>query len=88
MLKCGCKVRYDLYRKEKKMYRQKVYSKVGQKLKQLRKQNKKTQEQIADILDVTKQSYYRYEKAIRNISIFNLLKLANYFNVSLNYFVK
>lgn len=70
------------------MYRQKVYSKVGQKLKQLRKQNKKTQEQIADILDVTKQSYYRYEKAIRNISIFNLLKLANYFNVSLNYFVK
>ena len=56
-------------------------------LKELRKENKKTQEEISQLLNVTPQSYSRYELEVSEPSIEALIKLADYYDVSLDYLV-
>jgi transcriptional regulator with XRE-family HTH domain len=52
----------------------------------IRKENKKTQEEVADFLGITKQAYFRYEKGTRRISLDNLLKITKYYNLDSDYF--
>lgn len=53
-------------------------------LKNLRKINKKTQQEIADYLNLNQTSYGRYELETSEPSIETLKKLADYYNVSLD----
>ena len=55
------------------------------KLKILRKQLNKTQEEVAKDLKLQKQTYQNYELGKREPDIETLKNLANYFNVTLDY---
>lgn len=54
-------------------------------LLKLRKETKKTQQEIADFLEVTKQAYSRYERGERELNYARLIKLSKYFDVSIDY---
>lgn len=58
-----------------------------EKLKELRREKKATQEEIAKYLGIKKQSYSRYELDIAEPNIENLIKLADYFGVSVDYLI-
>lgn len=47
----------------------------------------KTQQQIADILVCQREVYRRYEKGERELPLWAAIKLADYYNVSLDYLV-
>lgn len=51
----------------------------------LRKELNKTQEEIADILDVSRTTYGKWEKGTHRPDTDMLVKLAEYFNVSADY---
>ncbi len=51
----------------------------------LRIDQDKTQQQIADLLRCNRQVYARYERGIREIPVSMLLALAQYYRVSLDY---
>jgi len=53
----------------------------------LRIDNDKTQQEIADMLICNRQVYARYERGIREVPISMLIKLAKYYNVSVDYIV-
>lgn len=57
------------------------------RLKDLREDNDLYQKQIADIIGVSQQYYSEYEKGNRPIPLEKIIKLANYYNVSLDYIV-
>ena len=57
------------------------------KLKELRKQNKITQEEIAKHLNITQVTYGRYELGTSEPSLETLCKIADYYNTSLDYIV-
>ena len=57
------------------------------RLKELRKEKKQTQEEIAQVLNVQKQTYQNYELGKRSADIDTLKNLADYYNVSLDYLV-
>lgn len=57
----------------------------AQRLIVLREQKGISQQQLADSLNITRQSLSLYEKAERTINIDLLVKIANYFNVSADY---
>lgn len=54
-------------------------------LKNVRESRNMTQGQVAKILNVTQQAYSRYENNIRQPSFEIIIKLAKYFNVSIDY---
>lgn len=56
-------------------------------IKQLRKSSKMSQTQVAKELGITYQSYQAYEHGISQPSLENFIKLANLFEVSLDYLV-
>lgn len=58
---------------------------VGGRLKELRKLRGLYQEDVARILGVTRQAVSQYERGERNPDIEALEKLADYFNVDMNY---
>lgn len=60
---------------------------IGQRIKELRKNNGWTQQQLGDMLNVTKVSICCYEKGNRIPSLDTLRDLSNIFKVSLDYFV-
>ncbi|MCR6116612.1 helix-turn-helix transcriptional regulator [Salipaludibacillus agaradhaerens] len=55
------------------------------KLVQLRKRKKKTQQDIADIIGVTRPAYTAYEKGNRTPDYDIIKKLADYFDVTTDY---
>lgn len=55
------------------------------RLKELREDNDLTQEKIAKLLNMKQQQYARYEKGINEISISCLIKLAEFYNTSVDY---
>lgn len=55
------------------------------KLKNLREDHDKTQQEIADYLCIKRQQYGLYENGIRTIPIDLLIKLADYYDTSLDY---
>ena len=57
------------------------------KLKELRKKSHKTQQEIATMLGIQQNSYQRYENNESLPNIDKLIKLADYYNVSIDYLV-
>lgn len=51
-------------------------------LRELREQNKKSCAEVARVLGVANSSYYNYEQGTRNISLEQVLILAELYNVS------
>ena len=58
---------------------------IGKTLKELRKANQMTQQQVADTLGLSRVNYTRYETGASNPDYETLLMLANYFDVSLDF---
>lgn len=58
-----------------------------QRLRDIREDNDKTQKEIAVILGIHQQQYALYESGEREIPIHHLIKLAIFYNVSIDYLV-
>lgn len=58
---------------------------LNERLKELRKQKKVTQQDVANYLGITRPAYTAYEKGSRNPDYDLLNKLARYFNVTTDY---
>ena len=56
-----------------------------QRLEDLRVDNDKTQIEIAEYLNLNRNVYWRYEKGVREIPVWALIKLADYYRVSTDY---
>lgn len=52
------------------------------RVKDLREDNDKTQEEIARLLNTTQQQYYKYENGIREMPMHHFVTLSKYYNVS------
>jgi len=59
--------------------------KIGAKLKELRKENNLTQQQVADKLNISRVNYTRYETDVSCPDFDVLVALADLFDVSLDY---
>ena len=57
---------------------------IGDMLKQLRKNNKQTQQDLADFLGISRGTYAHYEINRREPDAATLIKLADYFHVSVD----
>ena len=55
------------------------------RLKDIREDNDLLQKQIAIILEITRQQYGLYEKGKRTIPLEKLIKLAEFYNTSIDY---
>ena len=60
------------------------YKNLGQKLKQLRKLNNLTQEQLGEQLGITKSAIVNYETGIRKIPFDLLVQIAYMFNITVD----
>lgn len=58
---------------------------IYQRLKDLREDADKSQEEIAEILGTSQQYYGKYEKGQRPITFERVITLAKYYNVSIDY---
>ena len=58
---------------------------IYQRLRDLREDNDKKQEEIAKVLDITRQQYQLYESGKRELPMHHFIALARYYNVSLDY---
>ena len=56
-----------------------------QRLRDLREDKDKTQQDIAQILGISRQHYSLYEKGDRELPMHHFVTLAKYYNVSLDY---
>lgn len=56
-----------------------------QRLEDLRVDHDKTQVEIAEYLNMGRNVYWRYEKGIREIPTWAVIKLADFYNVSTDY---
>ncbi len=54
-------------------------------LRTIREEKKYTQQQIADFLNITKSSYSRYERGLRNVTPDTLIKLSEFFDVTTDF---
>ena len=57
------------------------------RIKDLREDNDKKQIEIAKIMDISQQYYSEYEKGNRPIPVEKLIKLAIFYNTSIDYIV-
>ena len=60
---------------------------VYRRVRDLREDNDKTQKQIAEYLNMQTNVYQRYERGERELPLWAAIKLADYYNVSLDYLV-
>ena len=58
---------------------------IYQRLRDLREDNDKKQEEIALVLNISRQQYQLYESGKRELPMHHFIKLAQYYNVSLDY---
>ncbi len=58
---------------------------VYQRLKDIREDADKKQEDIASVLNITRQQYQLYESGKREMPMHHFIVLAKYYNVSLDY---
>ena len=56
-----------------------------QRLRDLREDNDKNQTEIAELLGMQQTQYSRYERGDRELPMHHFVKLAKYYNVSLDY---
>ena len=57
----------------------------AKRIRDLREDNDKTQQQIADILGTSQTMYARYERGANELPIHHLITLCNYYKVSADY---
>lgn len=60
---------------------------IAQKLKKIRVERNKKQQEVADYLGMTKQSYFKYEKGIASVNMKLLIKLSKYYGLPEYYFL-
>ena len=65
----------------------KIMLSFGQRLKMLRKEKKITQIEMAEFLECTGRHYQKVEAGEVNVPSLTLIKLADFFGVSLDYLV-
>ncbi|MDY4692441.1 MAG: helix-turn-helix transcriptional regulator [Blautia sp.] len=58
-----------------------------QRIQDLRTDSDLSQKQISQILHISQRSYSHYETGSRNIPVEMLIRLANYYNISIDYLV-
>ena len=58
------------------------------RIKDLREDKDKTQKEIAEILNMQLTVYQRYERGERELPLWAAIKLADFYNVSLDYLVE
>ena len=58
---------------------------VYQRLRDLREDNDKSQDEIAQILGIKRQQYGRYETGKQELPMHHFITLARYYNVSIDY---
>jgi len=58
---------------------------VYQRLKDIREDSDKKQEDIALVLNITRQQYQLYESGKREMPMHHFITLAKYYNMSLDY---
>ena len=56
-----------------------------QRLKDIREDKNLTQEQVANFLNMKQQQYARYEKGVNEIPFEHIIKLAQFYSVSIDY---
>lgn len=61
---------------------------MGLRIKEKRKSLKLTQEEIAEMLDISVKHFSEVERGLTGLSIENLIKLSNILGVSIDYIVK
>ena len=61
------------------------FSILGNRIRQLRKENNLTQEVLAEEIDLSYTYLGQVERGVRGVNLHNLIKIANRFNVSLDY---
>ena len=60
---------------------------VYRRVRDLREDNDKTQKQIAEALNMQTTVYQRYERGERELPLWAAIKLADYYNITLDYLV-
>lgn len=55
------------------------------RIRDLREDNDKTQQEIANVLNTSQTMYARYERGANELPIHHLIKLADYYGVSADY---
>ena len=60
---------------------------LGDRLAESRKSKGSTQKQMAELLSITPRAWQRYESGDREPNVEQLIKLADYFGVTLDYLV-
>ena len=55
------------------------------RLREIREDNDLFQKDIANFLKITQVQYSRYETGVRSIPIYHLVKLAEFYNTSVDY---
>ena len=63
------------------------YKILAKRLVELREENNLTQQQVASKLNITYQSYQAYEREIAVPTLQNFIKLALFYDVSLDYLI-
>ena len=58
-----------------------------QRMRNLREDHDKTQQEIADVLGTSQTMYARYERGANELPIRHLLKLCHYYSVSSDHFL-
>ena len=58
---------------------------IYQRLKDMREDADKKQEDIASVLNITRQQYQLYESGKREMPMHHFITLAKYYNISLDY---
>ena len=56
-------------------------------MRDLREDNDKTQQEIAEVLGTSQTMYARYERGANELPVHHLLKLCDYYSVSADYFL-
>ncbi len=57
------------------------------RIKELRRESNLTQQQVADVLGCNQSTYSKYEKGTAMIPVAKMVKLADFYDISLNYLV-
>lgn len=77
-----------IYSVDKELFKEQDNVSVGSRLLYLRKRRKKTQKEIAKILNVTEKTYLLYEKDCRDIPSRIAIALSLYYDVSTDFILK
>lgn len=64
-----------------------IHIKFGEVLKKLRRKKRLTQEEISGLLDMDRSNVANYEAGKRLPPVDSLIKIASYFNVSIDYLI-